>query len=182
MSARFWRRVEGLCGGLRYCCFCGKELISKTLIDGSRERYCPLCDHVFFDTPSPAVIVGVTNGERILLTRSVGWEHPYWGLIAGHVASGETAEEATIREVREEVGLEVSDLEILGTYVHEHRNLLMIGFRAEAKAEGATIRRSRELERAAWFSLREPLPLRPNSIATQIIKQISPKVRLTEPE
>jgi len=145
---------------LNYCCICGKNLVFKTLLDGSKEKYCPKCDHVFFDTPISAVIVAVTSADRVLLTRSIGWKHPYWGLIAGHVESGETAEDAAIRETREEVGLEIFDLKILKSYVKSQMNaysdLLMIGFLAKAKR--TRIKRCRELDNAAWFKLHEPLP------------------------
>lgn len=154
---------------MKICCFCGKKLIFKNLLDGSRERYCPDCDHVFFDSPSPAVIVAVTNAEKILLTRSVGWEHPYWGLIAGHVKSGETAEKAAIREVREEAGLEIFDLKILRTYA-KSPDLLMIGFTAKTNIVG--IKKSKELENATWFKLDEPLPLRPDAISSHLVNHL----------
>jgi len=147
---------------LRFCSFCGQELILKILRDGSREKYCPKCDHVFFDSPYPAVIVAVTHTDKILITNE--------GLVAGHVKSGETAEEAAIREVREEVGLEVSSLQYIGTYAAESRNLLMIGF--VAKSKGNSIRKSEELEKANWFKITESLPLRQNSIAAQIASLI----------
>ena len=115
----------------KYCSYCGRELVSKILLDGSTEKYCVKCDHVFFEEPSPAVIVAVMNGEKILLTRSVGWQHHYWGLVAGHVKSGETTEEAAMREVKEEVGIDTMTLEIVGTYAIKDRNLLMIGFQAK---------------------------------------------------
>lgn len=145
--------------------------------------YCKECDHVFFDAPSPAVIVAVTEADRILLTRSVESalrKSSYWGLVAGHVKSGETAEETAIREVREEVGLEIFDLKILRTYVRKEGNLLMIGF--TAKTKNISIKESKELEKATWFRLNEPLPLRPNSIAFQVVEQIFPRVRLIKLE
>ena len=154
---------------MKYCCFCGKVLGLKILLDRSTERYCSDCDHVFFDAPSPVVIVSVTNMDRVLLTRSVGWTHPYWGLIAGHVKSGESAEETATREVYEEVGLEIFDLKILRTYIVKQRNLLMISFTAKTKS--VRIKKSKELENAVWFKLSEPLPLRPNSIAAHVIQQ-----------
>jgi len=166
--------------GLRYCCFCGEELTSKILLDGSREKYCQKCDRVFFDEPSPAVIVAVTHNDRILLTRSVGWNHPYWGLVAGHIVSGETAEETAIREVREEVGLTVFSLEIVGTFIANARNLLMIGFRSQT--EGTDIKKSQELQEAAWFKMDEPLPLRPNSIAHQVATKAFAGIRIAEAE
>jgi len=166
--------------GLRYCCFCGEELASKVLLDGSREKYCQKCDRVFFDEPSPAVIVAVTNNDMILLTRSVGWNHPYWGLVAGHVISGETAEETAIREVHEEVGLDISTLEILGTYAAKSRNLLMIAFKSHT--EGTDIKKSQELQEASWFKMDEPLPLRPKSIAHQVATKTFPSIRIAEAE
>lgn len=151
----------------RYCGFCGRQLALKTLLDDSREMYCRHCDHVFFDSPSAAIIVAVFNGNRVLLTRGVGWTHPFWGLIAGHVRAGERAEDAVDREVREEVGIELSERRIVGTYAHRRRDLLMIGFTAATRC--GTILRSTELEAAGWFDLAGTLPLRPTSIAARLI-------------
>ena len=152
----------------------------KTLLDGTREKYCSKCDHVFFDAPSPSVIVAVTNADKILLTRSVEWKHSYWGLIAGHLKAGETAEEAAIREVHEEVGLTISNLKMLKTCIKTNADadsdLLMIAFRAEAN--DTQIRKGKELEKAAWFKLSEPLPLRPNAISTQIVTQTIHRVEI----
>ena len=154
---------------LKYCCICGRDLVFKTLLNGSVERYCSECDQVFFDTPTPAVIVAVTNADSILLTRSVEWKHAFWGLVAGYIKSRETAEEAAKREVKEEVGLEIFNLKLLRTYTRKNRNLLMIGFRAETM--NTNIIKSKELEKTMWFKLSESLPLRSNSISTQIINE-----------
>lgn len=157
----------------KYCCFCGKELVLKTLLDRSKEKYCDGCDQVFFSSPSPCVIVMVTNANKVLLARGIGWKHPFWALISGHIRSGETAEEAAVREVYEEVGLEISSLEFLRTYTTEYRDLLMIAFKAEA--EKTSIKKSQELESARWFNLRDPLPMRPVSTAAHIVQYVSPK-------
>ena len=159
--------------GLNYCFICGKKLRFKTLLDGSVEKYCPNCDHVFFDEPSPAAIVAVINSNKILLTRSVGWEHPYWGLVAGHVKSGETAEETAVREVNEEVGLDIKNLIILGTFASKDRDLLMIGFMADS--ENTSIKKSQALEKAEWFRLNDHLPVRSGSIASQVVLKIASK-------
>jgi NADH pyrophosphatase NudC (nudix superfamily) len=164
----------------KYCRFCGKPLVPKTLLDGSVEQYCPVCDRVFFDEPSPAVIVAVVNAGKILLTRSVDWKHQYWGLIAGHVKSGETAEEAAIREVQEEVGLQIHDLMFCATFALDSRGLLMIGFKAATEDKKVTM--SQELEKAQWFKLDEPLPLRPCSVAHQLASRVYPSIRLAEAE
>ena len=162
----------------KYCRFCGKQLSPKTLLDGSVEMYCPDCDHVFFNEPSPAVIVAVINADKILLTRSVDWKHHYWGLVAGHIRSGETAEEAAAREVMEETGVHIRELELLATFAPENRDLLMIGFKAAT--EDQQITKSQELEKAEWFRLDEPLPLRPCSVARQLMSRVYPNMRLAK--
>jgi len=158
----------------KYCCFCGKQLVLKTLSDGSTEKYCDDCDRVFFSTPSPAVIVMVTDANNVLLVRSVDWKHPYWGLISGYIKVEETAEETARREVREEVGLEITSLEFLKTYTAKDRDFLMIAFKA--KTEKTFIKKSKELTDAKWFDLNEPLPMRPTSIASHIVRRVFPKI------
>lgn len=158
----------------KYCCFCGKELVLKTLYDGSEEKYCDNCDHVFFPTPSPCAIAIVTNANKVLLARGIGWKHPYWALISGHIRSGETAEETAIREVYEEVGLKVSSLKFLRTYTTKDHELLMIAFKA--KTQNTSIKKSRELEDAKWFDLDHPLPMRPESTAAHVVKHVFPKI------
>ena len=134
------------------------------------EKYCPECDHVFFDAPSPAVIIALTNADRILLTKKISGVHSYWGLVSGHVKQGETAEEAAIREVREETGLEIFNLTILRTYMMKANNLLMIGF--SAKTNSSIVSQSKELAETTWFKMHDQLPMRPHSISLQIVEKI----------
>ena len=63
--------------------------------------------------------------------------------------------------------MELFDLYLLKTYPLKNRNLLMIGFKA--KTQQMHIEKSKELENAAWFQLSEPLPLRSNSVASQVV-------------
>ena len=60
-----------------------------------------------FPKIAPAVIVGVTNGRKILMTKYANREYKRYALIAGFTEIGETAEETVAREVKEEVGLSV---------------------------------------------------------------------------
>jgi len=164
--------------GQKYCSFCGKKLVLKTLRDGTKEKYCSTCDHVFFDASSPAVIVAVTNANRVLLARAVEWQHPHWGLISGHIKAGETAEQTAVREVYEEVGLKVQDLKILKTYVTKDQDFLMIAFKAETN--DFTIRKLKELQDADWFDLGKPLPMRSTSISAQVVLHVFPKATYIE--
>jgi len=151
----------------KYCCYCGTRLTFKALSDGSKEKYCAQCDHVFFETPYPAVIVAVAADDKVLVNER--------GLVAGYIRQGETAEEAAIREIREEVGLEISDLMFVNTYSAKKRNLLMIGYKAKAK--DTHIKISGELKKAVWCDLDKPLPLRPRSIAARLVRQSFPRAR-----
>jgi len=161
-----------------YCGFCGNRLILKTLYDRSREKYCEKCDYVFFLTPLPSVIVMVIDANKVLLVRAIDWKHPYWGLISGYIRLGETAEQAAVREVYEEVGLKVSNLEFLKTYALEARDLLMIAFKV--RAEDRSIKKSQELEDARWFDLRRPLHMRPESIAARIVQHVFSDVTFSD--
>lgn len=152
---------------MKYCCYCGRKLVAKTLSDLSKEKYCDKCDHVFFNSPYPAVIVAVAHNGSILINER--------GLIAGYIRPGETAEEAAIREAREEVGLEILDLTFVNTYPAKDRNLLMIGYRA--KARDTQIMKSSELKKAVWCDLDKPLPLRQQSIAARLVRQSFPGAR-----
>ena len=73
---------------------------------------CPDCGMMHYPKVSPAVIVRVIDGERILLARSPGFPKGLYSVLAGFVEPGESMEETVRREVREEVGIEVSDDEV----------------------------------------------------------------------
>ncbi len=159
----------------RYCSFCGKKLVLKTLRDGSKEKYCDKCDYTFFHIPSPCVIVIVINANRILLAKGVNRKSHCWGLISGYINVGETAEECAIREVREEAGLKISHLEFIKTYAKRDRGLLMIACKAET--EETSIKKSQELEDAKWFDLDDELPMQPESTSTRIVKHLFPEIK-----
>ena len=88
----------------RFCGRCG----TKTVHD-SKERMmrCPHCNNMIFPKIAPSVIVGVTHGDRLLLSKYANRNYTRYGMIAGFTEIGETVEETVIREVMEEVGLKV---------------------------------------------------------------------------
>lgn len=136
--------------------FCGQCGAPTEEVLAERARKCPRCQNVFFPSSSPAVIVAVERGDRILLAHNSHFTPGLFSLIAGFVDPGETLEQAAAREVREEVGLEISDLRYLMSQPWPFPNSLMLGFRANY-VSGEIHEDGKEIERAGWFS-RDSLP------------------------
>ena len=93
--------------------FCGRCGTRMALHDKERAMSCPSCGYVAYPRIMPAVIVGVKNRDRLLLTRyRTGFA--YNALIAGFTEIGETVEETVMREVMEETGIRVKDRKSVG--------------------------------------------------------------------
>jgi NAD+ diphosphatase len=151
----------------RFCGRCG----TPTERHGSeRSRTCPHCGLQHFPRLSPAVITLIEDGDRLLLARSPHFAPGVYSTLAGFVEPGESLEEAVVREVREEVGVELADLRYFGSQPWPFPNSLMIGF--TARYAGGEIRpQEGEIEDARWFT-RDDLPLLPfrASIARSLIE------------
>jgi NAD+ diphosphatase len=153
----------------RYCGRCGGLTERNENIGHELERTCPRCDLAQYPRISPAVIVRVTDGERILLARSVHTPTGMYSTLAGFVEPGETLESTVAREVREEVGLEVENIRYFGSQPWPFPNSLMIGFTADY-AGGEIRRQESEIEDAGWYGI-DSLPAIPPrlSIARALI-------------
>lgn len=144
----------------QFCSRCGTKTMQKP---GERGKECPECGELFYPRISPAIIVLIRNGNKVLLARSPGFPSGMYSLIAGFVEPGESAEAAVSREVWEEVGIRVKNITYFGTQAWPFPNSLMIGFTAEydsgdIKPDGL------EIEDAKWFSADE-LPVLPGKIS-----------------
>ena len=100
-AATAWHLYVWYCNNV-YCGRCGHRLVHSEKL---RMLSCPECNNMVFPKIAPAVIVGVTNGRKILMTKYANREYKRYALIAGFTEIGETAEETVAREVKEEVGL-----------------------------------------------------------------------------
>lgn len=139
------------------CCSCCGAPLEKVL--ETTEKKCLQCQLSFFPKLSPAVLVLIQRGKEILLGR--GSQHPpeMYTVLAGFIDLGESAEQTVHREVREEVGLEVTNLKYFGSQSWPFPDSFMIAFTADYLCGDIKIDPN-ELEEARWFH-RDELPLLP---------------------
>lgn len=137
----------------RYCGSCGSatqpERNGRVMIC-TRER----CRTEFHPRVDPAVIVLVTDGDRILLGRQAGWPAGRYSMIAGFVEPGESLEDAVRREVLEETGVAIGAMSYQSSQPWPFPRSLMLGFRAEALSTEIRLG-DLELEDARWFDRME---------------------------
>ncbi len=149
--------------------YCGHCATPMTQVGGDRAKRCSNCGLVNYPRLSPAIIVLISRGEDILLARSPRFPSSMFSVLAGFVEPGESLEETLIREVREEVGIEVKDIRYFGSQPWAFPNSLMIGFTAVYAGGEITIEPT-EIAEAAWFH-KHNLPNIPSrlSIARKLI-------------
>jgi NAD+ diphosphatase len=150
--------------------FCGRCATPTLPAEGERAKRCPACGLLAFPRVSPAIIVRVTRGETILLARGRRWgKEVMYSVLAGFVDPGESLEECVAREVREEVGIDVTDLRYFGSQPWPFPHSLMVGFTAGYAGGEIRIDES-ELIDAQWFRAGELPPIPPRlSIARRLI-------------
>lgn len=150
----------------RYCGKCGTPTTMKT--EGFAMA-CSVCGLVAYPRISPAVMVLISRGDELLLARSPRFKPGVFSALAGFVEAGETLEQCAIREVREEVGIEITNLRYFRSQSWPFPDSLMVAFFADY-ADGVIKADPLEIEDAGWF-LRSALPALPEpiSIARQLI-------------
>jgi NAD+ diphosphatase len=149
-----WERTHRFCGR------CGNETEDAA---PERARRCAACGHLAFPRLSPAVIVLVRRGREMLLARGRAFAGPFYSVLAGFVDPGESLEEAVAREIREEVGIEVTAIRYFGSQSWPFPHSLMIGFTAEYAGGEITVDEA-EIVDAGWFTA-ERLPQLPGKLS-----------------
>lgn len=142
----------------RFCGICGTAMEDDKVEQAKR---CPACSHLCYPRLSPAVIMSVSSGSKILLARSPHFPAGMYSPLAGFVEPGETLEETVMREVREEVSLEVRDIRYVASQPWPFPHSLMLGF-ATKYAGGELQIDNNEIEDARWFSP-DNLPILPST-------------------
>lgn len=151
--------------------FCGRCGTRTRHHQSERALWCPGCDNLVFPRLSPAIIVRITDGDRILLARSPRFIPGMYSVIAGFVEPGETLEETVRREVMEEVGIGIDEIRYFGSQPWPFPDSLMIAFTA-VYSSGEIRPDKVEIEDARWFT-RSDLPALPSSasIARRLIDE-----------
>ena len=140
----------------RFCSHCGGALVR---IPGGWGKRCQSCGDEHFPHIHPCIIVLVRRGAELLLIRNAAWSAGRFSLVAGFLDFGESLEECVQREVREEAGIEVTNIRYVGSQCWPFPSQQMIGFLADY-AGGEVLPDGVEVVEAGWFH-EDALPASP---------------------
>ena len=139
-----------------FCSICGKN---NSFNDKEGAFECSCNSVPKYPTISPCIITLIHDEDQILLGRSKFFPLNMYSTLAGFIEAGENAEEALIREVKEEVNVNVSDIEYFSSQSWPFPSQLMLGYFCKYKS-GKIVLNDNELEDARWFNINE-LPVIP---------------------
>ena len=145
----------------RFCGRCGKP---TSLATDERAVMCQECGRRIYPRIIPAVIVGVTHGDEILMTKYKGRDIPYYALIAGFTEIGETLEQTVAREVMEEAGLRVKNIRYYKSQPWAIVDDLLAGFYCDVEGPTEIHMDANELKEAVWVR-RENVTGQPNDFS-----------------
>ena len=163
LETKYWRSFAGAIGwqlnrwysNHRFCSRCGGEMQHS---EKQRSLQCNDCKFEVYPTISPCVIVGVYDGDRLLLTKYTGREYKNYALIAGFVEIGESLEEAVIREVKEEVGISIKNLKFYKSQPWPFTDTILAGFFAELDGDDKITLQEDELSLGVWIDREDIKP------------------------
>lgn len=158
-----------------FCGRCSHPMIDSTI---ERARCCPTCGYITYPHISPAIIVAITDGERLLMAKNGYYQH--FALIAGFVEFGETFEDTVRREIYEEVGLKVKNIRYYKSQPWAFSGTEMVGFFADLDGDDTITLRDNELQDAKWVSYDEIPQNRDHlSIAQEMIEIVRQRKHTT---
>lgn len=146
----------------RFCGECGGKTFPCT---NERAVLCSNCGELIYPRINPAVIVGVTNGDKLLVTRYVKSRGVnYDALVAGYMEIGETPEDTVRREVMEEVGLKVKNIRYYKSQPWGYSSGLLLGFFCDVDGSTDVVLEENELSNACWVK-RENIQGQPDDLS-----------------
>ncbi len=144
----------------QFCSACGSRLKRHAVI---LAKECDACGFTMFPRISPAVIVLVERGDKVLLARASRFTENLYSVLAGFAEPGEALEDVVKREIREEVGIEIKDIHYFGSQPWPYPDSLMIAFTA-TWAAGEIAVDNDEITEARWFTAAD-LPKIPDKVS-----------------
>ena len=145
----------------RFCGRCGTPAVHD---ENERMMRCPDCGNMIFPKIAPAVIIAVTDGDRILMSKYAGRAYTRYALLAGFVEIGETAEQTVQREVMEEVGLRVKNVRYYKTQPWGIESDLLLGYFCDLDGDDTIHLDRNELALAEWYP-RDAMPVEDDGIS-----------------
>ena len=133
----------------QFCGRCGQKMLPD---HKARMLFCPDCRNMVYPRISPAVIVGIINGDQILMSKYAGRSYTNYALIAGFTEIGECAEQTVAREVMEEVGLKVKNIRYYKSQPWAFSGSLLMGFFCDLDGSDQIKLDTSELAEAGWYS------------------------------
>ncbi len=149
--------------------FCSRCATPTEHAEHEQVRICPACQLRAYPRIAPVVMGLIVRNQEILLARSPHFAPGMYSAVAGFCEAGESLEEALHREIQEEVGVTVTDLQYFRSQPWPFPHSLMVAFVCEYES-GIVVPQPSEIEDARWFSV-DALPLLPHpvSIARKLI-------------
>lgn len=154
---------------MNYCFQCGTKLINKECNDEGEIPYCEKCEMFRFPTFSSAISAIILNPDKnkVLLIQQYGRVDNI--LVAGYINKGEYAEQALVREVKEEMGLSIEDYQYMKSRYYEKTNTLMCNFICTVDSEELN-KTNNEIDKAQWFTFEDALKhIKSESLAEEFL-------------
>jgi len=151
----------------RFCGRCGSEL---EVSEGERSLGCPNCGQLTYPRINPCIILGITRGDEILMSRS--YLRPFhYSLTAGFLEIGETFEECAHREAMEEAGMKIKNLQFYKAQPWAVSGSILMGYFAEAEEGYEPVPQEGEILDVRWFKASE-IPYTPDgySLTSEMIQ------------
>lgn len=142
----------------KFCPECGAKLSSRELGDEGMVPWCDHCNVPWFDM-FPTAVIGLVYDEHgeVLLLKQNYISTEFHNLVSGYIKPGEDAETSMRREIMEETGQEVEELELAMTNWFDKKQMMMIGFFARVTRQ--PLKLSKEVDGAEWHLPEEILAL-----------------------
>jgi 8-oxo-dGTP diphosphatase len=146
-----------------FCAECGTELVVR--MEAGRDRpACPQCGYIVYSNPTPVGLIVATRDEKLLLVqRRNSPLTGYWAPPAGHIEIDESVEAGTLRETKEETGLDVTLDKLLKVYSRANLGKLIVAF--AGRVVGGEVNPEEEEISEVRFFTRDELPRQPPPIS-----------------